>query len=267
MLEKPDATWYLPVLAFCFSAPVACMSPYGGTVDGSRPATAACGPDGAIEDGEDGDAQGLLRGGRSGKWYTYADATGSIVNPATGDRGGVLLPSPGGANGSRLAMRCHGQLSQDPMAYAGMGMHFLAPKGLYDATAYQGVTLWLKVGPGSASKVRVQIPDVNTDPDGGVCSAECYSARVGTIKAEGTTTRRITTEPTCYNAHGRTINATNGWTQYYFEFDWLSQESRWGSPRRGSLDATSVFSLEFQAEEKGEKFDISVDEVAFTGCR
>ena len=55
-----------------------------------------------------------------------------------------------------------------------MGMNFIDPKGQYDASKYAGIPFWAKKGPDSTGKVRLKVPDVNTDPDGGVCT-ECFN--------------------------------------------------------------------------------------------
>jgi endoglucanase len=48
------------------------------------------------------------------------------------------------------------------------------PKAAYDASAFGGIAFWARRSPETAARVRVHLPDRNTDPDGGVCT-ECYN--------------------------------------------------------------------------------------------
>lgn len=202
----------------------------------------ACGAQALIEDGEDNNNQGVVQEGRGGYWYTYVDTEGSTVSPSAGSQGGVFQPSPGGANGSAFAMRFYGAIGQGSVVFAGMGMNFVDPKGAYDGSQYDGITFWAKKGAGTGPKVRVKIPDANTDPDGGVCSA-------------------------CYNDHGRIIKLSDDWEQHYMGFDSLSQERGWGSPKTGAVDTTQMYALQFQVNEKGSSYDVWIDDIAFIGCQ
>ncbi len=241
-MKRTSYTWSVLAYASCSLAFLACSSPLTGPDAVSRPSSAPCGPDAKIEDGEDNNNQGLVAGGRGGYWYTYVDTTGSTVTPTAGAQGGIFQPSPGGANGSQYAMRFYGQISNASIVFSGMGMNFVDPKGPYDASKYQGITFWAKKGAGTTPNVRIKFPDQNTDPDGKVCSA-------------------------CYNDHGRLLKLTDEWTQYYLEFDSLSQEKGWGSPKTSSVELTQMYAIQFQVNDKGQKYDIWIDEMAFTGCQ
>ncbi len=241
-MKRTSYTWCVLVPSSLALVLSACSSQLTGADAASRPDAAPCGPEAKIEDGEDNNNQTMVQDGRSGYWYTYVDTEGSTVTPTAGAQGGVFQPSPGGANGSQYAMRFHGDISNANIVFSGMGMNFVDPKGPYDASKYKGVSFWAKKAPGTTPNVRVKFPDVNTDPDGGVCSA-------------------------CYNDHGRVIKLTDEWTQYFLAFDSLSQERGWGSPKTGSLDATQVYAIQFQVNDKGQKYDIWVDDIAFTGCQ
>ncbi len=59
-----------------------------------------------------------------------------------------------------------------------MGFSFANPKGPYDASAYTGVSFWAKLGSGSQKTLRLKVPDINTDPDGHVCT-ECLTTWCG----------------------------------------------------------------------------------------
>ena len=198
----------------------------------------ACPPDARLEDGEDGNNQVLVQDGRSGYIYTYSDPEGTSITPAGG---GVFNMSPGGANGSQYALHMSGQLGGGSLVFAAMGMNFADPKGPYDASKYQGISFYAKKGPGTTSKLRIKVPDKNTDPDGGVCAA-------------------------CSNDFGMQLSLSEEWQRYIVPFKALRQESGWGNPRPRSVDTSAVFAVQFQVNEKGKPFDVWVDDLAFTGC-
>src|SRR5690606_14633561 len=110
--------------------------------------------------------------GRGGYWYTFADKAGSTVTPTPGALGGTFTMTPGGHDGTGHAARMYGQVGGGDVVYVGVGLNFVDPKGQYDASAYKGISFWAKKAAGSGN-VRLKVPDVNTDPDGGVCS-ECF---------------------------------------------------------------------------------------------
>jgi endoglucanase len=198
----------------------------------------ACPPEGNVEDAEDNNNQVIVQDGRAGYVYTYSDPEGSTITPVGGSQ---FSMSPGGANGSQYALRMNGQLASADVVYAAMGMNFADPKGPYDASKYQGLSFFAKKGPGSTSKVRVKLPDKNTDPDGGVCGA-------------------------CSNDFGMSITVTEEWQRFIVPFGSLRQESGWGNPRPRSVAVDALFAVQFAVNEKGKPFDIWVDDVAFTGC-
>jgi hypothetical protein len=134
-----------------------------------------------------------------------------------------------------------GKLSNAGTVYAAMGMNFADPKGPYDASKYQGLSFYGKKGPGSTSKVRIKFPDINTDPDGGVCGA-------------------------CSNDFGMPLSFTEEWQKFIVPFSALRQESGWGNPRPRSVESEAMFAVQFAVNAKGKPFDIWIDDLAFTGC-
>lgn len=201
---------------------------------------APCGPEAMIEDAEDANNQVMVQDGRSGYIYTFIDPEGTTVTPKAGSDGGVFETTAGGVNGSKNALRMSGTVANGQIVYAGMGMNLTDPKDTYDATRYQGVSFYAKRGPGTTRKVRFKVPDANTDPDGGQCTA-------------------------CYNDFGLEIKLSEEWQQFTIPFDKLKQEPGWGSPRPSSVAADKIFAVQFQVKEPG-AFDVWVDDVAFTGC-
>lgn len=201
----------------------------------------ACPPaEGMISDGEHQNQGNVLKG-RGGYWYTFLDKAGSSISPIPGDQGGTFSMTPGGANGTGNAARIHGQIGGGDIVYAGMGVNFLDPKGQYDASAYQGITFWGKKAAGSGN-VRLKVPDSNTDPDGKVCNE-------------------------CFNDFGMDLVFTDQWQQYTVPFRAMRQGKGWGNPIKSSIEASKLYAIQFQVNEKNAAFDIWVDDIQFTGCR
>jgi endoglucanase len=212
-------------------------SPSGG---GSVATGKACPPDYTIDDMEDHQKNQLMvQNGRNGYWYTFLDKQGTTITPPAGH---TFIMSPGGANGSTTAAHMMGKVSGsgDPV-YAGMGFSFTNPKGQYDASAYSGVSFYAKVGPGSSKNVRLKVPDVNTDPDGKVCTE-------------------------CFNDFGTDLSLTENWQQYTVPFAQMGQMDGWGSPTKPAIDKSKLYGMQFQVNQAGSSFDIWVDDVTFTGC-
>lgn len=194
-----------------------------------------------ISDGEDNNNQVEVYEGRGGYWYTFVDDVGSTVWPEAGSHGGTFEMSPGGANGTAYTARMHGTIGNGGILFAGMGMNFVDPKGQYDASKYGGISFWAKKGPDSTGKVRLKVPDMNTDPDGGVCSE-------------------------CFNDFGMDLTLTTEWQKFTIPFSAMKQQKGWGKPRKSSVDPKTLYGIQFQVNEPGAKYDIYVDEIRFTGC-
>lgn len=196
---------------------------------------------GVISDGESNSNQVNTVQGRGGYWYAFADNQGSTVTPMPGAQGGTFTMTEGGANGTKYAARMTGTVGGGDPVYVGIGFNFVDPKGQYDASKYKGISFWAKKGPGSLSNVRLKIPDVMTDPDGKNCSE-------------------------CYNDFGADLTLTEEWQQFVIPFDQMRQMKDWGSPRPSSIDTKTLYGMQWQVNEKGQNFDIWIDEIYFTGC-
>ena len=207
-----------------------------------RPEGRACPPGvGMISDGESANKTNFIAG-RGGYWYTFLDTKdngGSEIWPTSGALGGTFEMSEGGAHGSEHHARMRGTVGGGDIVYAGMGLNFVDPKGVYDASRYRGIAFWAKKNPGSTPNVRVKVPDVQTDPDGKLCRQ-------------------------CFNDHGYSLVLGDDWTLYTIPFAEMRQED-WG-PKDGGIDPARLYGIQFQVSEKGAPFDISVDQIHFTGC-
>lgn len=228
------------IAACCAS--VACRPSVTGSEIEDTPEGKPCGKVGVIEDGEDNNNQVIVQDGRSGYMYTFADEEGSTITPTSGAKGGTFSPTAGGANGSAYAARMTGRVATAEIVYVGMGFNLTDPKDAYDASKYGGLSFYAKKGPGSTSKVRLKVPDVNTDPDGGVCGA-------------------------CYNDFGMELKLSEEWTKYTIPFSRMKQDQGWGSPRPFSITPEKLYAVQFQVNDKGKEYDIWIDDLSFTGCK
>ncbi len=210
----------------------------GGALKRGEVSTRPCGPGGLIDSGEDGDARIEKSDGRSGKWYTYVDTSGSSIEPPVGS---PFAMAPGGVAGKGMAAHMQGKVTRGGEVFCGMGLDLTEPKQTYDASRYGGVAFYAKKGPGSIARVHVKLPDVNTDPAGKVCTK-------------------------CSNDFGAMFDLTDNWVRYELPFYLATQEKGWGSPQPESIAADQLYGIKWQVSVPAAKYDIWVDDVAFVGC-
>jgi len=208
----------------------------------NSPEGRACPKDvGLIADGENNSNQIADIQNRGGYWYTFSDEEGSTVVPESGKHGGTFQMTAGGANGTKFAAHMTGTVAGSQSAYVGIGLNFVDPQGQYDASKYKGITFWAKKGPGSAAVTRLKVPDVDTVPEGKVCTQ-------------------------CYNDFGMDITLNDDWTQYTVPFSAMKQDKTWGSPHPEAINPSTLYGIQFQFKEPGSNFDFWLDEIEFTGC-
>ena len=204
--------------------------------DPVRPASpeATCEGQAMIENAEDRNDQVLLRGGRSGYIYTFLDKAGSTITPPESS----FRMEKGGANGSKFAANFKGHVGTGAIVFSGMGVNFVDPKDKYDASKYAGIAFFAKRGESSTGKVRLKVPDMNTDPDGAVCTE-------------------------CFNDFGGELNLTTDWKKYIFPFKKMSQEPDWGAPRKPHIVPSTIYGVQFQVKVPNANYDIWVDDLQF----
>jgi endoglucanase len=234
-------------LGTCAVMITACI-PIDGTGGGATPqaasdpkAVAPCPADGVIDDGEDNNHQSAPNKGRGGYWFTFLDQAGSTITPTAGRMGGTFSMSPGGASGSSFAARVSGKIGAGDVVFAGAGVNFVDPKGAYDVSPYGGISFMAKSAAGPI-KVRLKLPDANTDPDGKVCSE-------------------------CFNDFGADIEVPATWTKFTLAFSDMSQLPGWGTPRPAGLEKAKVYGIQWQVNTPGAAYDLWIDDVQFTGCQ
>ena len=202
----------------------------------------ACPKDvGLIADGENNSNQIADIQGRGGYWYTFVDDSGSTVVPEAGKNGGTFSMTPGGVEGSKYGAHISGTVANATTVYVGVGLNFVDPKGQYDASKYKGISFWAKKGGGTASKVKLKVPDKSTDPDGKICKE-------------------------CFNDFGMDLTLTSEWTQYTIPFTSMKQDPTWGKPHPDGIDPATLYGIQFQFNEPGTTFDMWLDNIEFTGC-
>jgi endoglucanase len=239
--QNTFSSTHLLVLAALLLLPACIMPGQKPALGNSAVALDTC-ADGLIDNGEDGNNQVVVRDGRNGYWYTFVDKQGSTVVPEAGENGGTFSMTPGGAHGSKYAANVHGKVAGGSDSFGGgVGVNFVDPKGPYDASHYNGLAFWARIGAGSIAKVRLKVPDVSTDPAGGVCRE-------------------------CFNDFGMDLTLTEAWQRFVFPFKKMRQLPDWGSPRRHSIDKSKLFGIQWQVNTPGAAFDIWIDDVEFVGC-
>lgn len=182
-----------------------------------------------IDDFEDGDNQLMINTLgctiQPGFWFTSDDGTA----PAT------YVIANTGASGSTRSIQVTGGPNTSWGASAGVNFCDATPKEAVNLSAYTGISFWAKRNSGTVEQITVAFPNVNTDPDGGICT-------------------------TCNDDHGLKICLSNTWTQYTIYFSQLTQEG-FGSPQT-SFPPTQVYGIAFKVP-ANVSFDFSIDEISF----
>ena len=239
-MTTTQAPRFIPLVSFigAFSIAIgACVAPGAQVSSSGSAALKECGPQGIIDDFEDNNNQNTVIDGRGGYWYTFLDKVGSTIWPESGEQGGTFSPSEGGYN-SKFAGAVKGKIGTGAIVFAGPGMNFVDPKGVYDASKYEGVTFFAKRAANSTGKVRLKVPDASTDPEGGVCSE-------------------------CFNDFGTDLNLTEQWQRYTIPFHDMKQLEGWGAPRKPHIDSSKIFGLQWQVQVQGADYDFAIDNLAF----
>jgi len=199
-----------------------------------------CGPEGLIDDCEDNNNQVMKQGGRAGYWYSMVDSEGSTIEPPGGS---TFTMTQGGAKGSGYAAHVKGKIPFTAKPYAGMGFNFVDPPGPYDASKYAGISFFAKRGSsGALPKVRLKIPDVNTEPNAGVCKA-------------------------CFNDFGADLELSEDWVEYVLTWADAKQMPDWGDPRPPAIEPSKLYAVQWQVNTRNKEFDFWVDDIAFLGCQ
>lgn len=193
-----------------------------------------------IDDMEDGSGRIRRCSERIGVWYAFnetADQTSGSQTPAPTSPGVPILPVeiPGGRGGSKRAMHTSGA-SNDYRWWAGIGIDLAfdgVKYGLYDASAYDGITFWVR---GSAAprplQFRIGSSVTTIAKYGGACSLEFC------------------------DPHEVAFEARADWHQRWVPFAQAMQSV-------GPIDRKALTNLQFYCEYGCSAFDFWIDDVAF----
>jgi hypothetical protein len=194
--------------------------------------------DGLIDDLEDKDKLIPSTAGRAGDWKVNKDDKDTALSFPKDD----LPVNKGGADKSKTAATMKGKTGTVEGAWGaslGITLNNFQP---YDASKYDGISFYAKVGPKSTTAVRLQFADGQTVPDGGICKA-------------------------CWNHFGKDLTLTKDWKKYTVSFAELAQMEGWGDPRPPSVDAKRLMQILWAVSGKGTDFDVWVDQVKFLKCK
>jgi hypothetical protein len=178
-----------------------------------------------LEDWEDGDLRATVSEGPSGTWRTYKDLNGSTLAPDE-----PFVPARGGAHGSQYAGHISGKLASAP-AWAGLEERSDDPAVPYDLSRWRRLCFQAK----GSGRARLNLPDLNTDPAGGVCQR-------------------------CWNNFGANFSLSPDWQEQCFEFDALTQTCCWGKAQP-AVTTEKVFALSWSVLTPGADYDLWIDDV------
>jgi hypothetical protein len=207
---------------------------------GGSAGTGPIGGAGDLLDGfEDEDLTLEQTSGRGGVWYAFDDGTVGKTGPVP------LASSPlSGAPAALGAYGMHITATGFTGWGSGLGVDFRAGKKVYDASKFNGIRFWARVGDAKNTHHRVQLADATTDKAGGKCNA-AVTAPDG---------------EKCDDHFGINETFTTSWAQYVIRFDELTQIG-WGNPAP-ALDKAALFGLQITAKAKLE-VDLWLDQIEF----
>jgi hypothetical protein len=191
----------------------------------SEPRTPQACQDLLLEDWEDGDVRATPSDGPNGTWRTYKDLNGSTLAPEE-----PFVPARGGAHGSQYAGHISGKLAA-PQAWAGLEERSGDPAVPYDLSRWRRLCFQAK----GSGRARLNLPDINTDPAGGVCQR-------------------------CWNNFGANFALSPEWQEQCFEFEALTQTCCWGKAYP-AVTAGKVFALSWSVLTPGADYDLWIDDV------
>lgn len=197
-----------------------------------------------IDDMEDCTFFTVAVDGRSGGWWAASDGSAGGTMVPSPDREAPPEPLPIPRCESRYAMHVTGAGFEEWGAI--LGVSFVWANGgqlPYDASRHEGVTFWARIGDTSTNTVRVAFPDINSEPEGGICTDD------GSL------------ETGCFDTRGVVVTGlSQQWKRYRIPFAGASQRG-FGLPT-DALATDQLYGLHFFFE-AGTVFDFWVDDLMF----
>jgi hypothetical protein len=179
--------------------------------------------------------------GRVGFWSLANDHTaGGVQTPSTTDAM-FMSAITGGRGASMYALHTTAAGFKTSGAQVNVDLNRKTARMTYDASAYQALHFFAKLGAAGTPYVTLAVPDLHTDPDGALCD-----------KATGA--------GSCYDHFATSVTVTTAWTEFTVPFTML-QQAGWGANGVTALDVAHVFSVRFSWGTPS--MDLWVDDIAF----
>ncbi len=129
----------------------------------------------------------------------------------------------------------------------------------FDISQYKGITFWGKTTAGDAGSldVKVQFPDTDTDPRGGVCNSGVAHAADPADLGQ------------CFNSYAEHVTFTGDWQQFTVMFSDLAIDPTYGYQMPNPWSGTNVYALQWQGQDNNAPdsgtvvMDLWVDDVYF----
>ncbi|HEV8248056.1 MAG TPA: carbohydrate binding domain-containing protein [Polyangiaceae bacterium] len=188
-----------------------------------------------VDDFETPDIFGVNQNGRKPLWYLFNDMTSGTQQPALLEMTAVPPADAAARPGSLYALYTSSTGFSDWGSGVGVDMVNEAGKKTYDASAYVGISFYAKA-PSAYRAVRINVPDVGTDPAGQVCSGS-----------------------ECNDHFGISLLLTSDWQRYEISFADMRQQG-FGSYREG-LTLTAIYGIHFLIA-AGKTVELWVDDLS-----
>ena len=173
-------------------------------------------------------------------WFSYNDHTpGSFQDPPDD-----IYPVPTQELAPRRCQSLYDiHIRAEGLADWGGGVGMKLVDRPKDASRFDGVAFWARKGASSFPALRLNVSDVHTHEDGGICDP----------KAPDKDPKR------CGDAFGSYVSLSESWQLFALDFSEMRQGG-WGM-RAPNFDLTRLYALSFQYQ--AGNWDIFVDDVAF----
>jgi hypothetical protein len=176
--------------------------------------------------------------GRQGFWSLSNDHTaGGVQTPTTM----VMSEIPGGRGASMYALHTTASGFTMSGAQVTVDINRKTARNTYDATPYSAVQFWAKVANATDKYVTFAMPDLHTDPGGGLCD-------------------KVANAGMCYDHFASALTLTTDWVEYTVPLASLEQAG-WGNNGVTSLDVAQVYGIQFSWTTAA--MDLWIDDIAF----
>jgi hypothetical protein len=173
--------------------------------------------------------------GRQGFWSLSHDDSAGTQTPSIM----IMSQIPGARGTSTYALHTTSTGFTKTGALVGVDLNRKTTRSTYDASAYAAVHFWAKVAAGSLTLVHFSMPDLHTDPGGGLCTKS---------------------PQLCYDHWATDRTLTTAWAEYTVAFADLTQMG-WGANDVTAFDVAHVYGIQFSWGTPS--MDLWIDDIAF----